>query len=139
MKITIKIYIFPNFFQCSGLTDEDIIEQCLRFFIGTMNTISTTACFMFHELAMNPDIQNKLFTEINDIKAQLNGSPSTYEMIPKMPYLDMVICETLRRWPTFAFFERFCNRPYVLVNINATKIELQIGDSLTIPAYALHK
>lgn len=93
---------------------------------------------MFHELAMNPDIQNKLFIEINDMKAQLNGSSFTYEMIPKLPYLDMVVCETLRRWPTFAFFERTCNRPYVLVNSNDTKVELQKGDCVTIPTYGLH-
>lgn len=93
---------------------------------------------MFHELAMNPDIQNKLFTEINDIKTQLDGSPLTYQMIPQMPYLDMVICETLRRWPTHPFLERICKRPYVLVNSNDTTVELQMGDSVCIPTYALH-
>lgn len=93
---------------------------------------------MFHELSLNPDIQNKLFIEISDLKAQLNGSPLTYEMIPQLPYLDMVVCETLRRWPTFAFFDRICNQPYVLVNSNETKVELQIGEGVTIPTYALH-
>lgn len=129
-----KIWIFCFV----GLTDDDIIEQCLQFFVGSTSAITTTACFMFHELAMNPDIQKKLFTEINGVKIQLNGSPLTHEMLPKMPYLDMVICETLRRWPIFAFFERICNRPYVMINSNDTKVELQIGDSVTIPTYALH-
>lgn len=93
---------------------------------------------MFHELAINPDIQQKIFTEITDIKAQLNGSALTHDMQSKMPYLDMVICETLRRWPTFAFFERICKRPYVIVNSNDTKVELQRGDFLIIPTYAIH-
>lgn len=120
------------------MTDEDIIEQCLQFFVGSISTLSTTACFMFHELALNPDIQKKLFTEINDLKTQLDGTPLTYEMISKMVYMDMIICETLRRWPIFAFFERICKRPYVIVNSNETKIELQIGDCVTIPTYAIH-
>lgn len=93
---------------------------------------------MYHELAANPDIQNKLFAEISGIKTQLNGSALTCEMIPKMPYLDMVVCETLRRWPTVPVLERICNRPYVLVNSNDTKVELQTGDGVFIPTYALH-
>lgn len=140
-ELTAKTQYFNIFFVLFvriGWTDDDIIAHCLRFSRGSMNTITKTACFMFHELAMHPDVQNKLYIEISDMKTQLNGSPLTYETIPKLPYLDMVVCETLRRWPTFAFFERVCNRPYVLANSNDTKVELQSGDSVTIPTYALH-
>lgn len=93
---------------------------------------------MFHELAVNPDIQNKLFMEINAMKKESNTSQLTYEMLPKMKYLDMVVCETLRRWSPIPFFERTCDRPYVLQNGNGEKIQLQIGDGVCIPTYALH-
>lgn len=93
---------------------------------------------MFHELAINPDIQNKLFTEIVAINNELNTSRLTYEMIPKMKYLDMVVCETLRRWSPTPFMVRTCNHPYVLQNATGEKIDLQIGDGVCIPTYALH-
>lgn len=92
---------------------------------------------MFHELALNPDIQERLFTEIDSIKQELNGSPLTYETIPKMKYLDMVVSESLRRWCPIPFIERTCNRSYVLENADE-KVELQAGDGILVPTYALH-
>lgn len=114
-----------------------MVAQCLIFFLGGLNTVSGTACFMFHELALNPDIQDKLFAEINAVKKELNGSPLTYELISKMKYLDMVVCETLRRWCPIPFLERTCNRPYVLENTEGN-VELQVGDGIFVPMYALH-
>lgn len=114
-----------------------MVAQCLIFFLGGLSTVSKTACFMFHELALNPDIQEKLFVEIDCIKKELNGSPLTYETIPKMKYLDMVVSEALRRWCPIPFLERTCNRPYVLENADE-KVKLQAGDGIFIPTYALH-
>lgn len=92
---------------------------------------------MFHELALNPDIQQRLFTEIDNMKRELNGEPLTYEVIPKMKYLDMVVSETLRRWSPIPFLDRTCNQSYVLEN-NDTKVKLEAGDTIFIPTYALH-
>lgn len=92
---------------------------------------------MFHELCLNPDIQDTLFAEINGVKKELNGAALTYESIAKMKYLDMVVCETLRRWCPVPFLERTCTRSYVLEN-NEEKVKLQVGDGIFIPTYALH-
>lgn len=119
------------------LSDDDMVAQCLTFFLAGLNTVSGTACFMFHELALNPDIQEKLFIEVSSIKKELNGSPLTYEMIPKMKYLDMCVNEALRRWCPIPFLERTCNRPYVLENADG-KVKLQAGDGIYVPTYALH-
>lgn len=124
-------------FNDADLSDDDMVAQCLTFFLGGLSTVSGTACFMFHELALNPDIQEKLFTEIDSIKKELNGSSLTYEMIPTMKYLDMVVSETLRRWCPIPFLERACNRPYVLENTDG-KVKLQAGDRIFVPTYALH-
>lgn len=102
--------------------------MCLIFFVSSLSSISSIASFMFHELAMNPDIQNKLFTEIEAINQQLCGQSLKYDSIPKMKYFDMVICETLRRWCPIPFLERTCSSPYTLEDSNGGKVELQIGD-----------
>lgn len=132
--ILITILISPHF---PDLTDDDVVGQSLVFILGGLNAIAGTACFMFHELSLNPDIQDTLFAEINGVKNELNGAPLTYESIAKMKYLDMVVCETLRRWCPVPFLERTCTRPYVLEN-NEEKLELQVGDGIFIPTYALH-
>lgn len=133
--------IFFNNLNCLFLpdwTDDDIVAQCMIFFLGGYSSISSTACFMFHELSLNPDIQAKLFKEIQSVKAELNGSPLTYDSIEKLKYLDMVVCETLRRWSPIPFIERTCNLPYVLENGDGKKVTINIGDEVLIPIFGLH-
>lgn len=77
---------------------------------------------------MNPDIQKRLVEEIDEVSQDLNGSPVTYEVLQKLKYLDMVISETLRRWPPSAFTDRICTKPYTLEGSNGTKINVSLND-----------
>jgi cytochrome P450 family 6 len=47
-------------------------------------------CFALYELAMHPDVQNRLRTEIMRELNKHSGQ-LTYEGIQKMAYLDMVV------------------------------------------------
>lgn len=51
---------------------------------------------MAYELALQPDIQNKLIEEIDEVSQNLGESDIPYDKIQKMKYLDQVVCETLR-------------------------------------------
>lgn len=55
--------------------------------------------FLAYELVANPDIQRKLFEEIQDTNSELDGKTITYERIQGMKYLDQTISEILRKWP----------------------------------------
>jgi cytochrome P450 family 9 len=46
--------------------------------------------FMAYELAVNPDIQQKLFDETEQTDAELNGKLPSYDQIQKMKYMDQV-------------------------------------------------
>lgn len=54
---------------------------------------------MAYELAINPDIQQKLYLEIQAMEDELDGKTVSYEKIQGMKYLDQVVSETLRKWP----------------------------------------
>lgn len=54
---------------------------------------------MAHEITINPDIQQKLFEEIEAMESDLNGKTISYEQIQSLKYMDQVVCETLRKWP----------------------------------------
>lgn len=69
------------------LTDSDMVAQALIFFLAGFDTSSTLACFMAHELAVNPDIQSKLQDEIDAIQ----GDELTYEGLLAMKYMDQVV------------------------------------------------
>lgn len=46
--------------------------------------------FLLHELALNPDIQERLVKEIRENEAR-NGGKFDYNSIQSMTYLDMVV------------------------------------------------
>lgn len=71
--------------------DDDITGQCLLFFFAGFDTASTLLSFAGHELAMNPEVQQKLIEEVDAFTEELDGKPMTYEIINKMEYLDMVV------------------------------------------------
>lgn len=70
------------------LTDADITSQALVFFFAGFDTAATALSFMLLELAINPDIQEKLQKEID---VALTEGEINYERIIKMEYLDQVI------------------------------------------------
>uniref|UniRef100_A0A182KH02 Cytochrome P450 n=1 Tax=Anopheles christyi TaxID=43041 RepID=A0A182KH02_9DIPT len=119
-------------------TDDDLTAQCTVFFFGGYDTVSTLSAFMAHELAINPDVQDKLRAEIDSVRTAIGGADKlNYETIQSMRYLDMVVNETLRKWTPAPFLDRTCTKPYVLEDHDGRRVQLQKGDGLWIPASAI--
>ncbi|KAF2886705.1 hypothetical protein ILUMI_19468, partial [Ignelater luminosus] len=76
--------------QTKQLSDDDVTAQALIFFFAGFDTVSTLMCFAVYELAVNPDVQQKLREEVDETLKNCNGS-LTYEALLKMKYMDMVI------------------------------------------------
>lgn len=68
----------------------DIAAQFFVFFVDGAETSSTTASFALYELARNPDVQEKLRNEIDNVLEKYNGVLS-FEAITDMKYLFQVI------------------------------------------------
>ncbi|KAB0794241.1 hypothetical protein PPYR_13861 [Photinus pyralis] len=121
------------------LTDEDIVAQALMFFFAGFETTSTLICFMCHELAANPDVQQRLQEEINDVLKRCDGKV-TYEALLSMKYLDMVVSETLRLWPPGILLERVCAKDYAIPSDDGQRsITVKKGVSVTVPVFAIHR
>ncbi|KAK5641877.1 hypothetical protein RI129_010424 [Pyrocoelia pectoralis] len=122
------------------LTDESITAQALIFFFAGFDSSSTLMSFIAYELAVNPDIQERLRQEVDDTLQRCNGSV-TYEALMQMKYLDMVVSETLRKWPTITAIDRLCVKPYTIEPTNSDEkpITLEKGDFVWLPMYALHR
>lgn len=91
-----------------------------------------------HELAIQKNIQEKLYNEIKATESELNGKQLTYDVLSKMKYLDMILSETLRRWTPVNSTERACTKPYVLENSDGTKVQLNVNDGLWIAISSIH-
>ncbi|KAG8235999.1 hypothetical protein J437_LFUL016532 [Ladona fulva] len=90
---------------------DDFVAQIVLFFGAGFETSSTTASFALFELAANPEIQNKLIKEVDSTLVATEGK-ITYEAVQNMTYLDMVINETLRKYPPLATLDRECMKEY---------------------------
>lgn len=120
-------------------TEDDLVAQCMIFIFGGFNAVPSSQCFVAQELAANADIQDKLYNEIKSVHDELNGQPLTYEKLQSMKYMDMVICETLRRWSIAPFSDRIVNKPYTIELKTGQKIDLKIGDGVWVPIGELNK
>lgn len=125
--------------KLKDLSEDDFVAQCLIFFLAGFTGVSTTMCFLCHELALNPDIQDRLRSEIDETHESLDGERVTYEALQKMFYLDQVISEVLRKWSAGALLDRRVNKQYTLENTDGSKLVLQPGDLVWFSAYAVHR
>lgn len=119
-------------------TDDEIAAQCFLFFLAGFDTVSTALSFLSYELAVNKDIQQKLYEEIQETSSALNGQQVSYEAIQNMKYMDMVVAEALRKWPPAPMTDRVCVKDYVYEDEDGLKFKIEKGDNYWIPIYALH-
>ncbi|CAH1371210.1 unnamed protein product [Tenebrio molitor] len=117
-----------------ALTMNELSAQAFVFFLAGFETSSTTMTFALYELATNPDVQDKLRNEINEVLAKHNDKV-TYDGMMEMTYMENVLNETLRKYPSIPVIPRRCTKDY---KIPQTNIILKKGTNVFIPLLGLH-
>ncbi|XP_076289945.1 cytochrome P450 6k1-like [Lasioglossum baleicum] len=117
-----------------NFTGDDLVAQAVGAYVAGFETGSSVTAFTLYELAMNLDVQEKLRTEILNALEETNGK-MTYEMIQTLPYLDMVVAETLRMYPPLGFLDRLPTKDYKIPN---SDLVLKKDTPVYIPVAALH-
>ena len=73
MRCIIRKQLKTHFFT-AGLTMEEVIGQAVLFFLVGMDTTATSIAFLIYNLAVHPEIQEKLHDEIvNVAENKVNG------------------------------------------------------------------
>ncbi|KAF2887153.1 hypothetical protein ILUMI_19020, partial [Ignelater luminosus] len=118
-----------------GLTFEELSAQAFNFFVAGYETSSTTMTFCLFELASNPDVQQKIREEIQEVLVKYNGE-ITYDALGEMKYMGQVIDETLRKHPPVMILNRKCVEPY---KVPDTEVVIEKNTAVVISVLGLHR
>ncbi|TIA92663.1 hypothetical protein E3P81_01413 [Wallemia ichthyophaga] len=91
MKSNLSAELNPS----DRLSTSEVVSQIATFLLAGTDTTSNAMAYMLHSLASNKRVQDKLRSEIIENALNMNESTSLND-VNSLPYLDMVIKETLR-------------------------------------------
>ncbi|XP_055588753.1 cytochrome P450 9b2-like [Uranotaenia lowii] len=125
--------------QKEGYSNLDISAIAGTFLFAGIETSTAAVCFALYEMALNKQIREKLQAEVDAVHEELNGSPVTYDALQKMQYLDMVVSESLRKYPSVPMTNRASKKAYTIEDHNGKTFPIKQGQVVTIPIMSFHR
>lgn len=117
----------------SKLSENEIMAQSIVFLVAGFETTGNTLTSTAYYLATNPEVQDRLIREIDELMETSEDVP-LYDLVQKAGYMDQVISEVLRiAGPAFLIF-RECEEDTIIKGIRFPK-----GCGVSIPSYVLHR
>lgn len=113
---------------------DNLVAQACVFFMGGFETSSTVISYSLYHMALNMDVQQRLRSEIMEALEHTDGKV-TYDMVLNLPYLDMVVAETLRMYPPLPFLDRTTIEDY---KVPESDVIIEKGTPIFIGLIGLH-
>ncbi|MFC9708475.1 bifunctional cytochrome P450/NADPH--P450 reductase [Paenibacillus sp. NPDC056933] len=114
------------------LDDDNIRYQIITFLIAGHETTSGLLSFALYFLLNNPEALQKAYNEVD--RVLVNESPQ-YKEILQLPYIRMILSESLRLWPTAPGFDVYAKEDTII----GGKYPLKKGESCSILLPQLHR
>lgn len=86
-----------------SLTDQQVRDEVTTLFLAGHETSANAMTWAWYLLSQNPEAEATLHAEIDQVLA---GRPPTVADVPKLPYTEMVVAESLRLYPPVWTFLR---------------------------------
>ncbi|KAF2878640.1 hypothetical protein ILUMI_27529 [Ignelater luminosus] len=116
------------------ISEEEIREEVDTFMFEGHDTTAGAMTFALYSLSKNPDIQEKVVEELRSIFGDDKDRPVTLSDLQEMKYLEAVIKETLRLYPSVPFYSRDVHEDFEYEGTTVPK-----GTSLLLFVFGLHR
>lgn len=80
----------------SRMTDDQLRDEIMTLFLAGHDTTANALSWTWYLLAQNPTVEEKLYAELRSV---LGGRPLSPADLPRLPYAEMVIKESMRIYP----------------------------------------
>ncbi|KAF8065363.1 cytochrome P450 [Lyophyllum atratum] len=111
------------------LNDQEVLAEFSTFLVASNITIGVAAPWALYALTQNIEVQNKLREELLSVDTE---NP-TMDQLNSLPYLDMVVRETMRIFPPMGMIPRVAHKDDVLpLNTPITDTKGVVHDTLRI-------
>jgi cytochrome P450 len=119
----------------SVMTDKQLRDEIITILIAGHETTSNALTWTYYLLSQNPQIQRRVFEEIDSV---LGGDSGEYKQpsigdLPKLNYVEKVFRESMRLYPPVWTMGRFVQSDYKLGEYTIPK-----GSSLMFSQYVMH-
>lgn len=122
--------------QENFLENSDVYGESSAVYFASQYTSSSTFEFVLKQICKNPPVMSKLNDELN--KYLLNQT-FNIENINKIEYLDMVIKETMRLFPSTPMLPRSIANSFTIINAENESIVLTKGTLVIAPPLIIHR
>ena len=77
-------------------SEKSLRDQVITIFLAGYETVANALAWTWYLLSQNPDAERRFHEEID---RELQGGLPTYDDIPRLPYVEMVMAESMRLYP----------------------------------------
>ncbi|GGX13636.1 cytochrome P450 [Aquimarina muelleri] len=116
----------------SMMDNEQLIDEILILFVAGHETTSNALTFTLALLAMHPEIQDRVYTEVSDNKEVVFSSP--IHEIAKYTYTKQCIEEAMRLYPPVYFSDRVA-----IEEDEYNNLKLKKGNTILISFFEIHR
>jgi cytochrome P450 len=112
-----------------GMDDLQIHDEVVTLLTGGIETTALALSWFFHEVARNPEIEERFHAEIDGVLA---GRAVTPEDLPKLEYTRRITNEVLRRYPIWLLMRR------TREEVDLGGVRIPPGSELVFSPHVLH-
>lgn len=111
-----------------SMNPAELRDNLLTFIVAGHETTALTLAWALYLVAFDPAVQDRAAAEVAGMDR------ITAADLPRLPYVQQIVQETLRLYPPAAFLSRTARRADTLGGR-----EVRPGDTVMLPIYALHR